>query len=239
MIDVRRLGRVDYRTAWDVQRAAHAEVADSPTGRGVLLLCEHEPVYTAGRRTSPLDRPTGDVGAPVLDVDRGGSITWHGPGQLVAYPVVRLPPMPGSGLVDVVAHVRRVEAAALDVCAALGVPAQRVAGRSGVWVPADAARPERKVAAVGVRVARRTTLHGLSLNCDNDPSWFDRVVPCGIRDAGVTTLTAELGRRTGVDEVLPLLADALVTHLSALHDPAPHDPAPHDPAREELAGAGR
>ena len=238
-MDVRWLGRVDYATAWDIQRAVHAEVADAGPGsaaaRGVLLLCEHDPVYTCGRRTSPADRPVGDVGAPVLDVDRGGSTTWHGPGQLVAYPVVRLPTMPGSGLVDVVAHVRRVEAAATVVCAALGVATTRVAGRSGVWVPGDDVRPARKVAAVGVRVARRTTLHGLSLNCACDLAWFDRVVPCGIRDAGVTTLSVETGRMVRVDDVREQLADALVAGLATTGDA----PAARAPRREDLAPAGR
>jgi lipoyl(octanoyl) transferase len=185
-----------YEQAWDQQRAWHAEVVDG--GSDVVWLLEHPPVYTAGRRTEPMDRPFD--GTPVIDVDRGGKITWHGPGQLVGYPIVRLPDP-----IDVVAHVRRMEALLIGVCAELGVTAGRVEGRSGVWVRADARGPDRKVAAIGVRVSRGVTMHGFALNCDPDLTWYDRIVPCGIRDASVTSLSAELGRDVTVVEARALV----------------------------------
>jgi lipoyl(octanoyl) transferase len=187
---------VDYLEAWQIQRDVHAQVS---TGRApdTVLLLEHAPVYTAGKRTRSDERPFD--GTPVIDVDRGGKITWHGPGQLVGYPILRL-----ADPVDVVAYVRRLEEALIGVCAEFGISAQQVRGRSGVWLPADEDRPERKVAAIGVRVAQATTMHGFALNCDPDLTWFDRIVPCGITDAGVTSLSAELGRTVGVAEVLPL-----------------------------------
>jgi lipoyl(octanoyl) transferase len=186
----------EYLAAWEQQRAWHAEVvAGAPD---LIWLLEHESVYTAGRRTEPLERPFD--GTPVIDVDRGGKITWHGPGQLVGYPIVRLPDP-----VDVVAHVRRLEGLLIDVCADLGLTADRVAGRSGVWVRADVRGPDRKVAAIGVRVARGVTMHGFALNADPDLSAFDRIVPCGIRDASVTSLSRELGRPVGVPEVRELV----------------------------------
>ena len=199
MIQIRRLGpeAVDYRDAWELQRRIHADVV-ARTAPDTVLLLEHEAVYTAGRRTEPMDRPPG--GTPVIDVDRGGRITWHGPGQLVGYPIVRLP-MP----LDVVGHVRRLEDALIAACADLGLATMRVAGRSGVWVAADDRGPDRKVAAIGVRVAQGVTQHGFALNCDCDLAAFDHIVPCGIRDAGVTTLTAELGRRVTVQEALPIV----------------------------------
>jgi lipoyl(octanoyl) transferase len=197
--DVRvvRAGLVDYREAWDEQRRLHEAVADGTAPPTVLLL-EHPSVYTAGKRTEPWDRPVD--GTPVVDVDRGGKITWHGPGQLVGYPILRLPDP-----VDVVAYVRRVEQMLIDVCASLGLVAGRVEGRSGVWVPPDDRGPARKVAAIGIRVARGTTLHGFALNCDCDLGAFDAIVPCGIRDAGVTSLSAELGRDVPVADVLPVV----------------------------------
>lgn len=208
MIAVRRLGLepLDYTEGWDLQRRIHAEVVtgESPD---TLLLLEHAAVYTAGRRTELLERPVDDT--PVVDVDRGGKITWHGPGQLVGYPIVRLP-MP----LDVVAHVRRLEDALISACAEVGLPTTRIDGRSGVWVPADEARPARKVAAIGVRVAQGTTLHGFALNCDCDLDAFGRIVPCGIRDAGVTSLSAELGRDVTVTEMLPIVQKHVVEALS-------------------------
>ncbi len=194
---------VDYQQAWEQQARWHEDVAAG--GQDVVWLLEHPPVYTAGRRTEPLDRPFD--GTPVIDVDRGGRITWHGPGQLVGYPIVRLPDP-----IDVVAHVRRLEAVLIDVCAAIDVEAQRIDGRSGVWLPADDQRPARKVAAIGVRVSRGVTMHGFALNCDPDLSWFDRIVPCGIRDASVTSLSAELGRDVTVAEARALVLDR-VEHL--------------------------
>lgn len=188
---------VDYQAGWDLQRAVHADVVSGAAPDTVLLL-EHDPVYTAGRRTEPFERPFD--GTPVVDVDRGGKITWHGPGQLVGYPIVRLPsPM------AVVDHVRRIEAMLIDVCADLGVTTMQVTGRSGVWLAADERGPERKIAAIGIRVTEGVTMHGFALNCDNDLAWFDRIVPCGITDASVTTLSKELGRDVSVQEALPVV----------------------------------
>jgi lipoyl(octanoyl) transferase len=195
-IEFRRVpGLVDYEEAWAMQRELHAARVAGDIPDTVLLL-EHESVYTAGRRTNSWERPTD--GTPVVDVDRGGRITWHGPGQLTGYPIVALPrPL------DVVAHVRRLEEVLINVCAELGITTARVDGRSGVWVPADERGPDRKVAAIGVRVSHDVTMHGFALNCDCDMSWFDRIVPCGITDAGVTSLTRELDRQVTVADVLP------------------------------------
>jgi lipoyl(octanoyl) transferase len=189
---VRRLGLVPYEDAWRLQQQTHARVVDGAEDE--VLLLEHEPVYTAGKRTEWWERP--QDGTPVVDVDRGGKITWHGPGQVTGYPIVRL-----SDPVDVVAYVRRLEQLLIDVCADLGLPTERVEGRSGVWTPDGA----RKVAAIGIRVARGVTMHGFALNCDPDLAAYDRIVPCGIADAGVTSLTRELGPAVTVDDVLPLL----------------------------------
>ncbi len=198
-MEFRRLGLVPYDKAWALQRQAHAQVV---AGAGdVVLLLEHPPVYTAGKRTLPHERPFD--GTPVIDVDRGGKITWHGPGQVTGYPIVRL-----ADPVDVVAYVRRLEQVLIDVCVEFGLPSARVKGRSGVWT-ADGAR---KVAAVGIRVAQGVTMHGFALNCDPDLSAYGRIVPCGIADATVTSLTAELGRDVPTAEALPLLE----RHLPAL-----------------------
>jgi len=203
-IDVRQLGTVGYRTAWQLQRdLADARVAG---GADTLLLLEHPPVYTAGRRTEPHERPVD--GTEVVDTDRGGKITWHGPGQLVGYPIIGL-----AEPLDVVNYVRRLEEALIKVCGDLGLDAIRVDGRSGVWLPASAGRLARKVAAIGVRVSRATTLHGFALNCDCDLDAFTTIVPCGISDAGVTSLSAELGRRVAVDDVRPAVADAVCDAL--------------------------
>ena len=202
-----RAGVVDYLAAWDEQRRVHEAVADGRSPDTVLLL-EHPSVYTAGKRTEPLDRPLD--GTPVIDVDRGGKITWHGPGQLVGYPILTL-----SDPVDVVAYVRRVEQMLIEVCADLGLATTRVEGRSGVWVAEDNCGPARKIAAIGIRVARGVTLHGFSLNCDCDLAAYDRIVPCGIRDAGVTSLSQELGRDVTVAEVLPVVERHLATLLPA------------------------
>ncbi|WP_031520772.1 lipoyl(octanoyl) transferase LipB [Streptomyces sp. NRRL F-5123] len=270
---------VEYQEAWQQQRTVHAarfadEIPDT------CLLLEHPPVYTAGRRTEDSERPLD--GTPVVDVDRGGKITWHGPGQLVGYPILKLPRP-----VDVVAHVRRIEEALIRVAADFGVETSRVEGRSGVWVlgdpveqrrrdaaqvagsdrgtreghaagaessrsattgveqrpsgltldfdprltddefdprlngpeyaPSNAGqrREDRKLAAIGIRVAKGVTMHGFAFNCNPDTTWYDRIVPCGIRDAGVTSLAEELGRDVTVAEVLPVvekhLADVLAT----------------------------
>ena len=175
-------------------------------GPDTLLLLEHPSVFTAGRRTLPHERPVD--GTAVIDTDRGGKITWHGPGQLVGYPIVGL-----AEPLDVVNFVRRLEESLIRVCAELGLETVRVAGRSGVWVPADERGPARKVGAIGVRVSRATTLHGFALNCDCDLSAFSAIVPCGIADAGVTSLTAELGRHVGVDDVIDRVTAAVCDAL--------------------------
>jgi lipoyl(octanoyl) transferase len=199
---------MDYEQAWKWQRQLHAQRVVGEIDDTALLL-EHPSVYTAGRRTEAWERPVD--GTPVIDVDRGGKITWHGPGQLVGYPIVELP-----NPVDVVAYVRRMEEVLIEVCAELGVRAGQVAGRSGVWLPADDRGPERKIAAIGIRVAQGVTLHGFSLNCNPDLSWFGRIVPCGIADAGITSLTAELGREVSVADALPVV-EALLPGLVAAY----------------------
>jgi lipoyl(octanoyl) transferase len=207
LIDVRQLGIVEYRAAWRRQRdLADARVAG---GNDTLLLLEHPAVYTAGRRTEPHERPVD--GTPVVDTDRGGKITWHGPGQLVGYPIIGL-----AEPLDVVNYVRRLEEALIKVCADLGVDAVRVPGRSGVWVPGDEGRPDRKVAAIGVRVSRATTMHGFALNCDCDLDAFSAIVPCGISDAGVTSLSAELRRPVSVEDVQTGVGDAVCDALDGV-----------------------
>jgi lipoyl(octanoyl) transferase len=198
---IERAGLVPYELAWERQRQLHAaRVAGE--GPDTLLLLEHPSVYTAGKRTLPHERPFD--GTPVIDVDRGGKITWHGPGQLVGYPIVALPDP-----IDVVAYVRRLEEALIEVCAGFGLTTGQVDGRSGVWVAADDTRPERKVAAIGVRVARGVTMHGFALNCDPDMSAFANMIPCGIPDAGVTSLSAELGRDISVAEAIDPVEKAM------------------------------
>jgi lipoyl(octanoyl) transferase len=192
-----RAGVVPYEHAWARQRVIHDGVVAGTLPNTALLL-EHPSVYTAGKRTEPWERPFD--GTPVVDVDRGGKITWHGPGQLVGYPIVKLPDP-----VDVVAYVRRMEGVLIDVCAEFGVAAGRVDGRSGAWVLADERGPDRKIGAIGIRVARGVTLHGFALNCNPDLRFFDNFVPCGISDAGVTSLAKELDRDVTVTEVLPIV----------------------------------
>jgi lipoyl(octanoyl) transferase len=214
-IDVRRLGTIDYNDAWELQRELATARSDEH-GNDTLLLLEHPPVYTAGRRTEPHERPTD--GTPVIDTDRGGKITWHGPGQLVGYPIIGL-----AQPLDVVKFVRLLEDALMSVCADLGLETIRVDGRSGVWLAADAGvesgpagpRPERKIAAIGIRVARGTTLHGFSLNCNCDLGAFGGIVPCGIADAGVTSLTKELGREITPEDVIDRVAATVCDVLGA------------------------
>jgi lipoyl(octanoyl) transferase len=204
-IVVKQLGTVDYLTAWQHQR----DIADARVGGGpdTLLLLEHPPVYTAGKRTDPTERPAD--GTPVIDTDRGGKITWHGPGQLVGYPIVGL-----AEPLDVMNFVRRLEESLISVCAEFGLEAGRVDGRSGVWLPPDGQlRPARKIGAVGIRVSRAVTSHGFALNCDCDLTAFSTIVPCGISDAGVTSLTAELGCRVGVEDVRARVANAVCDAL--------------------------
>ncbi len=217
-IVVERIGRVDYLEAWARQRELAGNRADG-TGRDTLLLLEHPSVYTAGRRTSPEDLPRD--GTPVIEVDRGGKITWHGPGQLVGYPIVRL-----AQPMDVVQYVRRIEEALITVCTDLGIDCGRIDGRSGVWLAAELRDgewlPERKIAAIGVRVQRGVTLHGFSLNCNSATSGFDAIVPCGIADAGVTSLSSELGRDVTVDEVSPSVSAAVLSVLDGDLEVAEH-----------------
>ena len=206
-LQVIRAGLVDYQEAWDRQRELHAARV-AGTAPDTMLLLEHPAVYTAGKRTEPHERP--QDGTPVVDVDRGGKITWHGPGQLVGYPIVRL-----AGQLDVVAHVRRLEHALIAACARFGVATEQVEGRSGAWVRADSRGPDRKIAAIGVRVARGVTMHGFALNCDPDlAAGFGGIIPCGIVDAGVTSLTAELGRDVPVTEVVDAVEEEMRAVLS-------------------------
>jgi lipoyl(octanoyl) transferase len=207
---VRWLGTIDYLSAWEEQRRTHAAVLAGTEPNTVLLL-EHPSVYTAGKRTEDWERP--DDGTPVIDVDRGGQITWHGPGQLVGYPILKLPSAHEGQPLDVVAYVRRVEQMLIDVCAEVGVHTERIAGRSGAWVPADDRGSDRKVGAIGIRVARGVTQHGFALNCAPDMSVYDKIVACGIRDASVTSLSLELGREVTVAEMRPIVEAHLGTLL--------------------------
>jgi lipoyl(octanoyl) transferase len=206
-MQIRRAGRQPYEAAWQLQRELQTARADDEIDDTVLLL-EHPPVYTAGRRTRPHERPTD--GTPVIDVDRGGKITWHGPGQLVGYPILKL-----AEPVDVIAYIRVLEDVLITVCAEFGLETVRVDGRTGVWVPGT---PDRKIAAIGVRVARGVTLHGFALNCDPDLSAFEVIIPCGITDADVTSLSVELGRPVTIDEVLPVV-EAHLPQLATLVAP--------------------
>lgn len=182
---------MDYEQAWELQRTLHAEVVAS-TRSSVLLLLEHPSVYTAGRRTEEFERPLD--GSKVVEVDRGGRITWHGPGQIVGYPIVKL-----LEPTEVVGFVREIESALINVCSDLGVNAMRIEGRSGVWVVDT--QGDRKIAAIGVRVAKGVTMHGFALNVNPDLSAYDQIVACGIRDAQVTSLQKELGREITIEEI--------------------------------------
>jgi lipoyl(octanoyl) transferase len=194
-VAISRHGLVDYQKAWDMQRTIHEEVA-SGSRSNTLLLLEHPSVYTAGRRTEDAERPTD--GTPVIDVDRGGRITWHGPGQLVGYPIVKL-----QKPTELVGFVREMEAALIRACGDLGITAIRVDGRSGVWI--QDAQGDRKIAAIGIRVAKGVTMHGFALNVNPDLAAFRQIVPCGIADADVTSLEIELGRLVTIEEVAPLV----------------------------------
>jgi len=204
--DVRELGIIDYTAAWELQRDLANARADGTAG-DTLLLLEHHSVYTCGRRTEEADRPVNSA-VPVIDVDRGGKITWHGPGQLVGYPILEL-----TEPMDVVQYVRRLEQAMIHVCDQLGVLTGRVDGRSGVWLAADDRGPERKIAAIGIRVQRGVTMHGFEINCNADLTPFGDIIPCGIRDAGVASLSLELDRDVTVAEVLPMARDAVLAAL--------------------------
>ena len=194
-LKVTELGIVDYLSAWNLQKQIHEDVVNSQS-ENTLLLLEHPSVYTAGRRTEILDRPLDDT--PVIDVDRGGKITWHGPGQLVGYPIIKL-----KNSADVVGFVRELETALISVCAEFGIKADRYCERSGVWVRDD--KSDRKIAAIGLRVAKGVTMHGFALNVNPDLSAYEKIIPCGITGAKVTSLTAELGRDVTINEVLPVI----------------------------------
>jgi lipoyl(octanoyl) transferase len=198
--------QLDYQATWDLQRAIHAEVSAGDRADTVLLL-EHASVYTAGKRTEPQERPLD--GTPVVDVDRGGKITWHGPGQLVGYPIVRLPE--AALVVD---YVRRLEEAMIATLGGYGLSTGRIRGRSGVWLAADVHRPERKIAAIGVRVAAGATMHGFALNVDPDLSAFDRIIPCGLTGVGVTSMAAELDSHIAVTDVAQALIPPLQRYLA-------------------------
>ena len=194
-IALSRHGLVDYQQAWESQKAIHQEVADG-IRPNTLLLLEHPSVFTAGRRTEESEKPTD--GTPVIEVDRGGRITWHGPGQLVGYPIVKL-----INPTELVGFVREIEAGLMSVCADLGLATERIDGRSGVWV--RDANGDRKIAAIGVRVAQGVTMHGFAINVNPDLSSFKSIIPCGIADAGVTSLELELNRAITIEEVSPLV----------------------------------
>jgi len=190
-----KAGLIDYDRALELQRSLHGEIAENQRPNTLLLL-QHPPVYTAGRRTLESEKPSD--GSPVIEVDRGGKITFHGPGQIVGYPIVRL-----KNPNDVVGFVRELETALIGVCAELGISAERYCERSGVWIRDE--RGDRKIAAIGIRVARGTTMHGFALNVNPDLSYFDRIVPCGIAYAEVTSVSKELGRESSIAEVEPIV----------------------------------
>ena len=194
---------MEYQEAWDFQRTIHEEVA-SGSRPNTLLLLEHPSVYTAGRRTEDGERPTD--GTPVIDVDRGGRITWHGPGQLVGYPIVKL-----QKPSELVGFVREIDTALIRVCDDLGLTTVRIDGRSGVWIQDE--RGDRKIAAIGIRVAKGVTMHGFALNVNPDLAAFGQIVPCGIADADVTSLEIELGRSITIEEVIPLIERHILDSL--------------------------
>jgi len=191
---------VPYVEALELQRATHRAVVEGSRPDTVMFL-EHPSVYTAGKRTEDHERPSD--GTPVIDVDRGGKITWHGPGQLVGYPILRLPEP-----IDVVGYVRRLEGILIDALARFGVDGDRVEGRSGVWM-----RGTDKIAAIGIRVANGVTMHGFSLNCDNSFEAYDRIVACGLADAGVTSISRELGREVTTAQAVPIVQAAFIDSM--------------------------
>ena len=236
ILDLLGEGPRDYRELWALQREIHADVV-AGTRPDTVILVEHVSVYTAGKRTAAWDRPVD--GSEVIDVDRGGRITWHGPGQLVAYPIVRL-----REPVDVVAYVRALERAIMHVCDGLGIETLRVEDRSGVWLPAIESRRERKVCAIGVRVAKGVTMHGLALNCNPDLAEFTRIVPCGISDADVTSLSLELASEFTIADAAPAVVAALTEALADIRwtsspavspTPAATATAAPDPTRASAA----
>lgn len=204
-VPFKSLGLMAYDEALALQKGQAAEVI-AGTSPGAIFYVEHPPTFTAGRRTDLEERPTD--GTPVIDVDRGGKITWHGPGQLVCYPVIAL-----AEKFDVVGYVRLLEEMMMAALADLGVATIQIPGRSGVWLAASSTQQERKIAAIGVRIAGGVTTHGFAINCNPDLSWFDRIIPCGITDADVTSLSRELQRDVTIDELLPFVEKRLIEYL--------------------------
>jgi lipoyl(octanoyl) transferase len=202
-ISLSRYKTMDYEQAWELQRTLHADVATG-SGPNTLMLLEHPSVYTAGRRTEEFERPLD--GSKVIEVDRGGRITWHGPGQLVGYPIVKL-----LEPTEVVGFVREIESALINVCSDLGISASRIEGRSGVWVVDS--QGDRKIAAIGVRVAKGVTMHGFALNVNPDLAAYDQIVACGIRDAQVTSLQKELGREITIEEITEIVETHVLKSL--------------------------
>ena len=203
-VALKRLGLIDYEDAWELQRQIHNEVADGKRPNTLLLL-EHPPVFTAGRRTLDNERPVD--GSKVIDVDRGGKITFHGPGQIVGYPIIKL-----RDSLDVVGFVRELERSLIDVCREFGISAERYCERSGVWI--RDANGDRKIAAIGIRVARGVTMHGFALNVNPDLTFYEKIIPCGIPDAGVTSMENELLPAPSINEVLPVLERHLYEALA-------------------------
>jgi lipoyl(octanoyl) transferase len=203
ILRVEELGVIDYLSAWQMQKEIQEKVIND-IEPNTLLIMEHPSVYTAGRRTEISDRPLDNT--PVIDVDRGGKITWHGLGQIVGYPIVKL-----KNSTDVVGFVRELESALIEICDEFGINAQRYCERSGVWLRDE--KGDRKIAAIGLRVAKGVTMHGFALNVNPDLTAYSKIIPCGIADAKVTSLSAELGRDIKIDEVMPVLKKYILPML--------------------------
>ena len=203
LLRVEELGVIDYLSAWKMQKEIQEKVIGN-IEPNTLLILQHPSVYTAGRRTEITDRPLDNT--PVIDVDRGGKITWHGLGQIVGYPIVKL-----KNSTDVVGFVRELETALIEICDEFGIKAERYCERSGVWL--RDAKGDRKIAAIGLRVAKGVTMHGFALNVNPDLSAYSKIIPCGIADAKVTSLSAELGRDIKIDEVMPVLKKHILPML--------------------------
>ena len=203
LLRVEELGVIDYLSAWQMQKEIQEKVINN-IEPNTLLIMEHPSVYTAGRRTEISDRPLDNT--PVIDVDRGGKITWHGLGQIVGYPIVKL-----KNSTDVVGFVRELESALIEICDEFGIKAQRYCERSGVWLRDE--KGDRKIAAIGLRVAKGVTMHGFALNVNPDLTAYSKIIPCGIADAKVTSLSVELGRDIKIDEVMPVLKKYILPML--------------------------
>lgn len=205
-LEISALGSIEYLAGWALQKDLHVEVADGAR-KNTLLLVEHPSVYTAGRRTDLIDRPIN--GVRVIDVDRGGKITWHGPGQLVGYPIVKL-----KQATNVVGFVRTLELALIEICAEFGVKSEQYCDRSGVWIRDE--KGDRKIAAIGIRVARGVVTHGFALNVNPDLHYFSQIIPCGLPDVESTSLEKELGRSISVQEILPVVENHLQSALEGV-----------------------